>query len=121
MSSSPDRASLELDGPSLERLRATFGDEDGLNDLLAEFLAASPTLLDQMAAGLKLQRTEEVKQAAHTLKSMAWLIGATTLADACRTVESHARAAAPPVQPAEVARVGRLTRLAQRAVQRLLR
>lgn len=111
-----------LDGPSLGRLRAAFGDEQGLQDLLKEFLVSSAKLLRQMDSGLKRQRTPDVERAAHTLKSMARLIGATELAEACRAVEFQAHGArAPPVPPQMVARVAGHTRLAQEAVQRLLR
>src|SRR5687768_17374135 len=116
------RVTPVLDGPSLARLRATFGDEQGVREILEEFVVASGRLLQQMTSALARQSSREVERAAHTLKSMARLIGATELAEACRAVEFRAHgASAPPVPPQMVARVVLRTRQAQEAVERLLR
>ena len=121
MPSRAGRAAAVLDGPSLARLRATFGDEQSLREILQEFQVSSGRLLQEMTASLKRHRTQEVERAAHTLKSMARLVGATELADACRAVEFQAHgASAPPVPPHMVARVAMHVRQAQEAVQRLL-
>src|SRR5688572_16855046 len=116
------RATPVLDGPSLARLRSTLGDEQGMQELLKEFLSSSSRLLHQMTSALRRRRTQDVERAAHTLKSMARLVGATELADACRAVEFAAHgAAAPPVPAHMVTRVAAHTRQAQEAVERLLR
>lgn len=122
MPSFAGRMTPVLDGPSLGRLREAFGDEQGVQDLLKEFLVSSRRTLRQMTFALKRQRTPDVERAAHTLKSMARLVGATQLAEACRAVEFRAHgAAAPPVPEAMVTRVAVQARLAQDAVERLLR
>jgi HPt (histidine-containing phosphotransfer) domain-containing protein len=112
-----------LDGPSLARLRAALGDDQGLHDILDEFLVSSDAILRQMTDGLQHREARQVERAAHTLKSMAGLIGATTLADACRTVESQAHGhshAAPALDPSLLERVAEHARDAQEAVERLL-
>lgn len=120
--SSAGRSAAELDGPSLARLRATLGDETSLQEILEEFLVSSARLLRQMDAAMERQRTREVERAAHTLKSMARLVGATQLAEACRVLEFQAHgASAPPVPPHMVARVALHARAAQEAVERLVR
>jgi histidine phosphotransfer protein HptB len=111
-----------LDGPSLARLREAVGDEASLHEILEEFLASSARLLRQMTEAVERQRTREVERTAHTLKSMARLVGATQLAEACRAVEFRAHgASAPPVPPPMVARVALHARVAQEAVRRLVR
>ncbi|HJQ93025.1 MAG TPA: Hpt domain-containing protein [Candidatus Thermoplasmatota archaeon] len=122
MSSLAGRTTPVLDEASVARLRATFTDEDGLRDILNEFLVSSGRLLGQLTSALERQRTLEVERAAHTLKSMAKLVGATDLAEACRAVEFRAHgASAPPVLPHMVTRVAVHLRQAQEAVERLLR
>src|SRR5687767_3438572 len=121
MPSFAGRITPVLDGPSLARLRATFGNEQGLQEILEEFLVSSGRLLQQMTSALRRRRTQEVERAAHTLKSMARLVGATELADACRAVEFQAHGASAPVPPHMVLRVAVHTRQAQEAVERLLR
>ncbi|MHB1261778.1 MAG: Hpt domain-containing protein [Thermoplasmatota archaeon] len=122
MPSPAGRMGPVLDGPSLVRLKAAFGDEQGVREILQEFVVSSGRLVRQMASALKRQRTSEVERAAHTLKSMARLLGATELAEACRAVEFRAHgASAPPVPEDMVARVAVHTRQAQEAVERLLR
>jgi HPt (histidine-containing phosphotransfer) domain-containing protein len=122
MPSFAGRLAPVLDRPSLARLRATLGDEQGLQEILEEFLVSSSRLVQQMGTACQRQRTREVERAAHTLKSMAKLVGATDLADACRAVEFQAHgASAPPVDPRLVARVAVQARHAQEAVERLLR
>src|SRR5688572_7302146 len=122
MPSSAGRATPVLDGPSLDRLRATFGDQEGLQEILDEFLVSSSRLVHQMTSARRRGRTQEVERAAHTLKSMARLIGAKDLAEACRKVEFLAHGPAPPpIPPQLVANVTVHTRQAQEAVERLLR
>ena len=122
MPSFAGRAALVLDEPSLARLRATLGDEQELQEILREFLVSSGRLLQQMATALRRRRTHDVERAAHTLKSMARLIGAKELAEACRAVEFLAHGPSPPpIPPHMVTNVAAHTRNAQEAVERLLR
>lgn len=113
---------LVLDRPSLDRLRETLGDQEGLREILHEFVVASGRLVQQMAVARRRGRTPDVERAAHTLKSMARLVGAKDLAEACRKVEFLAHgAAARPVPGPLVAAVAAHAKDAQEAVQRLLR
>ena len=122
MPSGAHRTTPVLDGPSLARLREAFPDEKGLREILEEFLFSSSRLLQELTSAAEQQRTQVVERAAHTLKSMARLIGAPELAEACRAVEFRAHgASAPPVLPHMVTRVAEHTRQAQEAVGRLLR
>src|SRR5688572_30198224 len=121
MPSSAGRATPVLDGPSLDRLRATFGDQAGLQEILGEFQVSSSRLVHQMVSAQRRGRTQEVERAAHTLKSMAKLIGAKELAEACRAVEFLAHGPSPPpIPPPLVANVDLHARRAQEAVERLL-
>jgi HPt (histidine-containing phosphotransfer) domain-containing protein len=116
------RAAPVLHGPSLDRLRTTFSDPTGLQEILQEFLVSSSRLVRQMTRARRSGRTLDVERAAHTLKSMARLIGAQELAEACRAVEFLAHGPSPPPIPAHlVDKVEVHTRQAQEAVQRLLR
>ena len=88
-----------LDPRSLTRLRVTLGSEESFQGLLHDFMSSSASLSRQLHAGLAGGSAEDVARAAHTLKSMARLLGAAELGDTCRQVESLAsgpQAGAPP-------------------------
>jgi len=65
---------------------------DALAKLLEAFFGNAPTLLAEMRGGVESGATEEVRRAAHTLKSNAASFGATALAELCRSLEAQARA-----------------------------
>jgi HPt (histidine-containing phosphotransfer) domain-containing protein len=75
-----------LDPAALEGLRELGGDEF-VTDLVDTFLADAPPLL----AALRGSDTDEVRRAAHTLKSNGATFGATRFADLCRELEMLAR------------------------------
>lgn len=92
----PDGA---LDAHSLDSLRATLGSDESFQGLLHDFMSSSARLSTQLQSGLSGAPPKEVGLAAHTLKSMAWLLGATQLGETCRRVESQTNANPPIVSP----------------------
>ena len=75
-----------LDPAALDGLREIGGDEF-LADLVATFLADAPPML----AALRGANAEEVRRAAHTLKSNGATFGATRFSELCRELEEQAR------------------------------
>ena len=92
----PDGA---LDAQSLLDLRTTLGSDESFKGLLHDFLQSSASLSTQLHAGLAGAPPKAVGMAAHTLKSMAWLLGATQLGETCSRVESLSNATPPAVPP----------------------
>jgi signal transduction histidine kinase/DNA-binding response OmpR family regulator/HPt (histidine-containing phosphotransfer) domain-containing protein/HAMP domain-containing protein len=89
--------SAEADGiydpAPVGRLLDAFG-ADGpalIADLTAAFLAEAPKLLAALHSGLGSGQTDEVRRAAHTLKSNGATLGAPRFASACAAVEEAAR------------------------------
>jgi HPt (histidine-containing phosphotransfer) domain-containing protein len=76
-----------LDPAALEELRELGGDEF-VADLVQTFLADAPPLL----AALRGSDVDEVRRAAHTLKSNGTTFGATRLSELCRKLEEDAKA-----------------------------
>jgi HPt (histidine-containing phosphotransfer) domain-containing protein len=87
------QAALRLDEGALVRLRRTMGGDAGLRLLLADFLSGAERLAPALVG---TSRTEAVR-AAHTLKSMARILGVQPLEEACRRLE-HQGAQADPGQ-----------------------
>lgn len=110
-----------MDGAGLERLRLNVKHESTVRELLQEFMVSSTPLVHQMERGMAHGRVRDVELAAHTLKSMAKLIGANPLAHACRTLEfaAHGATTAKIPQPM-IEQVSLHLRDAQGAVARLL-
>jgi HPt (histidine-containing phosphotransfer) domain-containing protein len=75
-----------LDQRALDELRQLGGDEF-LSELVDTFLADAPTLL----AALHAVDADEVRRAAHTLKSNAATFGAGQLSELCRGLEEQAK------------------------------
>ncbi|HUR24845.1 MAG TPA: Hpt domain-containing protein [Candidatus Thermoplasmatota archaeon] len=116
MSSRLGRSDVHLDAAALDRLRLTFRDEATFQDVLREFLTSSRSLQHQIEAG-----GPDVQLAAHTLKSMARLVGADALAEACRVVEFAAHGArAQPVPRPLVAAIAFHMQHAREELERLL-
>jgi PAS domain S-box-containing protein len=80
-----------LDSSALAELEETLGDRAFLSELIATFLAEAPRLLSALRDGLARGEAEEMRRAAHTLKSNARIFGARALADACEELEALAR------------------------------
>src|SRR3954454_13402015 len=79
-------ANPRLDPAALEGLREMGGDEF-VTDLVETFLADAPPLL----AALRGTDVDEVRRAAHTLKSNGATFGATPFAELCRELEELAK------------------------------
>jgi HPt (histidine-containing phosphotransfer) domain-containing protein len=75
-----------LDPAALEQLHELGGDEF-VADLVATFLADAPPLL----AALRGPDVNEVRRAAHTLKSNGATFGATRFSELCRELEVQAK------------------------------
>jgi PAS domain S-box-containing protein len=100
----PSRAGLEpsvdgdgarpaVDAAVLDRLAESMGGDDAfVAELIEQFVTDSPALVAAARKGLKAGDAEEVRRAAHTLKSNAATFGANELADRSRSLEMAARA-----------------------------
>jgi CheY-like chemotaxis protein len=81
-----------LHPPALERLMQTIGDDRGLLAALIDtFLDDVPRLVDGARQGLQQGQADEVRRAAHTLKSNGATFGAMGLSELSRRLESLAR------------------------------
>jgi CheY-like chemotaxis protein/HPt (histidine-containing phosphotransfer) domain-containing protein len=78
---------------ALERLMDTIGDDnpDVLAALIDTFLRDAPRLIDGARRGLQQGQADEVRRAAHTLKSNGATFGATSFSELSRELESLAR------------------------------
>jgi HPt (histidine-containing phosphotransfer) domain-containing protein len=82
-----------LDATALqELLETTGGDRSFLAELIDTFLAEAPTLLADMQRALADGRADELRRAAHSLKSTSASFGAHGLARLARQIEEPARA-----------------------------
>jgi HPt (histidine-containing phosphotransfer) domain-containing protein len=81
-----------LHPPALERLRETIGEDRGLlTALIDTFLSDAPRLVGVARRGLEHGQTDELRRAAHTLKSNGATFGATSLSELSRQLETLAR------------------------------
>jgi HPt (histidine-containing phosphotransfer) domain-containing protein len=81
-----------LHPPALERLMETIGDDLSLlTALIDTFLSDAPRLVEAARRGLERGQTDEVRRAAHTLKSNGATFGATRFSELSRQLESLAR------------------------------
>ena len=95
----PAPAAATTGGPTrprstaVERLVATLGDdaEGFLPGLVRDFLADSEQQMATIRAGIGEGRPDDVRMAAHTLKSTALSFGADNLGRHCRELEAFAR------------------------------
>jgi CheY-like chemotaxis protein/HPt (histidine-containing phosphotransfer) domain-containing protein len=80
-----------IDEAVLARLAdGTGGDEGFVSELIEQFVADAPRLVAAARAGLDAGEAEEVRRAAHTLKSNAATFGAHALAGRSRELEDAA-------------------------------
>jgi HPt (histidine-containing phosphotransfer) domain-containing protein len=77
-----------LDTAALAQLRETTGDVSLMRELIDAFLQNAPSLVGELAS----DDVEQVRRAAHTLKSNARTFGATDLAELCQKLEERTRA-----------------------------
>jgi CheY-like chemotaxis protein len=83
-----DEVSLEPD--AIKHLRDLGGDEF-IAEVVDIFLTDAPVLIATLRSALERQDAEELRRAAHTLKSNGSTFGAVTFAELCRSVEQHAK------------------------------
>jgi CheY-like chemotaxis protein/HPt (histidine-containing phosphotransfer) domain-containing protein len=81
---------IDLDDDALKNLRELGGD-DFLAEVIDAFLADAPGLLATLRQSLDDVSSEELRRAAHTLKSNGATLGAHGFADLCRTLEQRAK------------------------------
>ena len=84
------RAEIGLEAAALQNLR-DLGGVEFLAEVVDVFLADAPALIASLRSSLERQDTEELRRAAHTLKSNGSTLGATVFAELCRTVEHAAK------------------------------
>jgi PAS domain S-box-containing protein len=82
---------VSLDDGALQNLR-DLGGEDFLREVIDAFLADAPALIATLRSSLDEQGAEELRRAAHTLKSNGATLGAEGFAELCRTLEQRAKA-----------------------------
>jgi PAS domain S-box-containing protein len=88
-----DGASVCFDTAALESLRELGGD-DFLAEVIETFLADAPTLLGTLRRSLHEEDADELRRAAHTLKSNGFTLGVERFADLCQELERRARSGA---------------------------
>ena len=87
---SADDGNVELDASALESLRELGGD-DFLAEVIDTFRVDAPNLLATLRRSLEHADADELRRAAHTLKSNGATFGALGLAELCRELEERAR------------------------------
>jgi CheY-like chemotaxis protein/HPt (histidine-containing phosphotransfer) domain-containing protein len=103
-SSSP-RGEAEHGPVDLTELESTVGDPGLVEELIATFLDGSPELVATLRNSLVQGNAEELRRAAHTLKSNAQTFGAAALTALCRELEATAKKAALEHAPDLVTRI----------------
>jgi HPt (histidine-containing phosphotransfer) domain-containing protein len=83
-----------LDTTALETIRALGGEQtpDLLEQIVRLYLEGAPELIASIRAGLAAADNDQVRLAAHSLKSSSANLGATRLAELCKKLEMAARA-----------------------------
>jgi CheY-like chemotaxis protein len=87
---SSGEAGVSLDAAALESLRELGGDEF-LAELTDAFLVDAPNLLATLRRSLDHGDVDELRRAAHTLKSNGATFGADAFSELCRKLEERAR------------------------------
>jgi PAS domain S-box-containing protein len=82
---------VSLDDDALRNLRELGGD-DFLGEVIDAFLADAPELVATLRRSLDDAGAEELRRAAHTLKSNGATLGAGEFAELCRSLEQRAKA-----------------------------
>jgi len=83
-----------LDTTALETIRALGGEQtpDLLEQIVRLYLEGAPELIASIRAGLAAADNDQVRLAAHSLKSSSANLGARNLAQMCAALEASARA-----------------------------
>jgi PAS domain S-box-containing protein len=85
-----ENGDVKLDDSALGNLRELGGD-DFLGEVIDAFLGDAPELLATLRRSLEEGKDEELRRAAHTLKSNGSTLGAAEFAELCRTLEQRAK------------------------------
>ena len=81
---------VSLDAAALDNLISLGGDEF-LTEVIDTFLADAPELLTTLRRSLDTPDADELRRAAHTLKSNGATLGAQEFAEHCRELEQRAK------------------------------
>jgi PAS domain S-box-containing protein len=81
---------ISLEAAALQNLR-DLGGVEFLAEVVDVFLADAPALITSLRSSVERQDTDELRRAAHTLKSNGSTLGAAAFAELCRAVEHHAK------------------------------
>ncbi len=83
-----------LNQKALDDIRALQdrGSSDLLTRIISMFFAKTPTLMDEIKAGIEQNKPEQLWTSAHALKSSSASVGATRVYDICAQLESMGRA-----------------------------
>jgi CheY-like chemotaxis protein len=81
---------LSLEAAALQSLR-DLGGAEFLAEVVDVFLADAPALITSLRSSLERHDTEELRRAAHTLKSNGSTLGASAFAESCRAIEQCAK------------------------------
>ncbi|HET6871138.1 MAG TPA: GAF domain-containing protein [Solirubrobacteraceae bacterium] len=111
-------AEATLEAAALQSLRDLGGDEF-LAEVVSVFRADAPVLLTSLRDALDHGDGEELRRAAHTLKSNGLTLGASAFAGLCRTIEQSAKDGILEGVPQLVDRVEQEYRTLQPALARL--
>ncbi len=84
------KGAADLDAAALQALR-DLGGAEFLSEVIDTFLAEAPRLITSLRSSLARQSADELRMAAHTLKSNGATLGAGRFTELCRTVEQLAR------------------------------
>jgi HPt (histidine-containing phosphotransfer) domain-containing protein len=88
-----ESAGPSVDASVLDRLAESMGGDDAfVAELIDQFVTDSPGLVATARKGLEAGDADEVRRAAHTLKSNAATFGANELADRSSRLEAAAKA-----------------------------
>jgi CheY-like chemotaxis protein len=85
-----ENGGVTVDAAALENLRELGGD-DFVDEVIDTFLADAPTLIAMLGASLAAQDADELRRAAHTLKSNGATLGAAGFSELCRALEQRAK------------------------------
>jgi PAS domain S-box-containing protein len=85
------REVVDLKTVDLTQLEATVGDPTFVRELISTFLSDAPHLVGALRSSLEQHNPEELRIAAHTLKSNGWTFGAIALASLSEELELSAQ------------------------------
>jgi signal transduction histidine kinase/CheY-like chemotaxis protein len=86
----PAGTRIGLEAAALQNLR-DIGGAEFLAEVVDVFLADAPTLIASLRSSLERHDADELRRAAHTLKSNGSTLGAPAFAELCRAVEQRAK------------------------------